>query len=118
MRTQSTHTPTPWSINPKALLVIESKLGMIASCGSTSTLRDQWEANTAFIVRAVNEYEKDKAEIAGLKEALEVERIRFNDCHEGLLEALKALRSRANETCGASDLMEQVDRAITKAEVK
>ncbi len=50
-----------------------------------------WDA--AFIVRAVN-------------------------AHEELLEALKALRNRANQTCGATDLMEQINQAIAKAEGK
>lgn len=33
-----------------------------------------------------------------------------------LFEALTALKKRANETCGASDLMEQVERALSRAE--
>ena len=48
------HTPTPWNLNPKAALVIESEGVTVASCGNANVIRDQWEANAAFIVRAVN----------------------------------------------------------------
>lgn len=86
------HTPTPWNLNPKAVLVIESEGVTVASCGNANVIRDQWEANAAFIVRAVN-------------------------AHEELLSLLKEARNRMIGSAPAiRSLSERTDKAITRAE--
>ncbi len=49
------HTPTPWANCEGAIFrVIDSRGFTVATVASDSDLRDQWEANAAFIVKAVN----------------------------------------------------------------
>lgn len=51
------HTPTPWLVSARAHFRIITEWGAtVATVGSDSDLRDQWEANAAFIVEAVNNY--------------------------------------------------------------
>jgi hypothetical protein len=91
------HTLTPWIVDR-----VDGKIIIRDDAMLKRTPRAQWiatlelgkdqptlEANAAFIVRAVNAYEKDQAELKALREALEVERVRFNDAHEELLRRLK-----------------------------
>jgi hypothetical protein len=65
---RATHTPTPWLVSERALFRIIAEWGdTIATVGCDSALRDQWEANAAFIVEAVNSHEALKARIAELE---------------------------------------------------
>ncbi len=88
----TTHTPTPWNLNPKAVLVIESEGITVASCGNANVIRDQWEANAAFIVRAVN-------------------------AHDELLRVVKALESwvDANNMPQCQSLMPDKDQSFGEA---
>jgi len=58
VRIVSGHTPTPWRVDPKKLLrVVSGDDNSVATVGLQSDLCDQWEANAAFIVKAVNSHD-------------------------------------------------------------
>ncbi len=60
----SAHTPTPWLVSARAYFRIITEWGAtVATVGSDSDLRDQWEANAAFIVDAVNNYASQASEL-------------------------------------------------------
>lgn len=98
-----THTPTPW-------FVAESELGpcVIHNDEAVAHMRGaNREANAAFIVRAVNSYEKNEKELEFLR-----------NCHEELVNALKFEHEKRMEafhhmpnSCETCDL-------LAKAEVK
>ena len=51
----SEHTKEPWSVDPRALLRIRADGDItICSCGTTDSIRDQWEQNARRIVACVN----------------------------------------------------------------
>ena len=52
-KTEVTHTPTPW--RNKSGQVLANGLELVAQCEGKNT--QEWEANAAFIVRAVNNFE-------------------------------------------------------------
>ena len=76
----SEHTPTPWAVGARAFLRVETSDGKtVATTGSDSDLRDQWEANAAFIVKAVNAHD---ALVEALEDLLsDVERQMKNPSH-------------------------------------
>jgi hypothetical protein len=52
------HTKTPWRLDPRfAMRIVANDDDTVASTGSQGDLRNQWEANADFIVRAVNAHE-------------------------------------------------------------
>lgn len=51
----SEHTKEPWSVDPRALLRIRADGDItICSCGTTDSIRDQWEQNARRIVACAN----------------------------------------------------------------
>lgn len=49
------HTELPWRVHPyMSLRVVDQNDITIAGTGTDSAIRDQWEANARFIVRACN----------------------------------------------------------------
>lgn len=67
------HTPTPWLISERAHFRIIAEWGdTVATVGSDSDLRDQWEANAAFIVKAVNGYDALVITLRETRDALKV----------------------------------------------
>lgn len=54
---ETPHTRAPWLVSERAQFRIIAEWGdTIATVGCDSALRDQWEANAAFIVDAVNSH--------------------------------------------------------------
>lgn len=62
MTDKATHTPLPWAAerdlphNRMPRVHSSADGSLICECGNMGTTPDQWEANAAFIVRAVNSH--------------------------------------------------------------
>lgn len=53
------HTPTPWRIDPKrSLRIVAGDDDTVATVGSQTSLRDDWEENALLIVNAVNSHKE------------------------------------------------------------
>lgn len=73
----SGHTPTPWRVDPRrSLRVFAGDDDTVASVGCQASLSDQWHANAAFIVRAVNSHD---ALVGLVEEAAALQALNYGD---------------------------------------
>jgi|SRR5580692_2876822 hypothetical protein len=122
------HTLTPWEIGSTAYAYGWDIIGNGLWIGSVHNshdnhrgfpLDDEGEANAAFIVRAVNEYEQNKGAIkAALADSagLTLENIRLKNRNEELLEAVKDMYSAITNGHSLALTHEQYKELIAKAE--
>lgn len=71
MTNTTARTPGPWRLDPKrSLRVVAGDDHTVCATGNSDHLRDQWEANAAFIVRAANSHDELVAALADAQKRL------------------------------------------------